>query len=173
MDLEKIIEKHGKLIELQKDSVKYVEVMNITDLNYKYGISNKGWVVFYNSKITLITDDNYITLFKLLELPFENLMDEIDRNPLFDNITKKFEVLYPIAGILRTSLSMESDYWSMLSLEKLLQGDIYDDSLVNCLIELENEKWPSQKLKHKAKSYISKVRDVHWSNSKIKDELDS
>lgn len=173
MDLKKIIEKRGKLTEIEGDSIKYVEVVNITDINFRYGFSDKGWVVFYDDNKTLIKDDNYISLFKLLELPFERLNEEIRKNPLFENFKlDEFNVLFPLVNIVKTSINMESDYWALLSLEMLLHGKIYDDSLLSGLMTLQNQKWPSQKLKHKAKSYMSKVRDTHWSNSKIKEEFD-
>ena len=169
MDLKQVVEKKGKLIEVDGDSIKYFEIMSIADLDFKYGISDKGWLVCYDNEKTLIKTDNYVILFKLLELPFEELIAELRKNPQFESFkVNEINNLIPLVDMLKISLKMESDYWATLNLEMLLQCEVYDASLVNALMTLHNKKWPSQKLKHKAQTYMSRVRDSYWLKSKFR-----
>jgi hypothetical protein len=138
----------------------YLEVYTASSLDFSYGFCNKGWLVRNENKWDLIPWDsgNYLSFLKILELPHSKLYDSIlnnvnriagNRNALLD--------FFPIENIVNISFKMESEYWSALSLEFILENNIYIQEL-KLLQGYSNSTWLSQATRHNLRSYISRIK---------------
>lgn len=158
MRILELIKYNSSIIEILNKKYDYFHIAHFNDLEFSYGFSKEGWIVEEHGKTTLIrcTDTNYISFVKLLEIPFNDFVNEIETTIVNNKLVEyKWVDLFPIDGVIKTCMNSESTYWSELGLEFLLSARFYSNELSAFLTEKLNEKWLTQKLKHQIKKYFS------------------
>jgi hypothetical protein len=158
MKILELIEYNSSIIEISNEKYDYFHIAHFKDLQFSYGLSKEGWIVEEDGKFTLIrcTDTNYISFFKLLEITFDDFVNEIETTIVNNKLIEyQWVDLFPINGVIKTCLNSESTYWSELGLKLLLLSRFHSTELSIFLSEKLNKKWLTQKLRHQIKNYLS------------------
>lgn len=162
MKILELIKHKNLVIEISNLQYDYFHIADFKDLDFSYGFSKEGWILKEHEKFSLIpwTDTNYISFVKLLEIPFNDFVGEIEKTIVSNKIMDCLWIdLFPVNEVIKTCLNSESAYWSELSLEFLLLSRFNSAELSTFLSDKLNETWLTQKLKHKMKKYFSNISD--------------
>lgn len=155
-----IISSKGLEINYEGNNIKYFQIAYFSDIEFVYGITELGWLIKKNNNQYLVKnkEKNYIPFFKLLELPNRGVIDQIKSNIEFA-LDENFSIFdfFPIVQITKTSMDMESSYWTNLCLNLLLNNKLYNLEFSAFLKNRKEDKWISQSLRHKLFKYIVKT----------------
>lgn len=151
-----ILLEHGELIEYAGSQILYLNILDLADYSFKYGITPNGWFIEKNdySSITEYNGNNYVAFLTILEKPAQVLYTAISEKYYSLSITGlKLSDIFPIKGITISAFNMQSDYWCLLAMKFLLHSNWNDNELKEFLSKAKDQSWQSQSLRHHIKRY--------------------
>lgn len=142
---------YSKNFIFENDVVNYIEIANFHNINFVYGISIKGWIVFEDNVLKIISFEtgNFSPFLKTLEINY------VEFKRAFEEEFRIKEV-FPIFEILKLSFNAESCYWSNLSLDFLINIDFINNEIICFLSDQQSNKWTNQNIKQKIFKIITR-----------------